>query len=561
MKLSRITAFITAAAMTVPFTACSVKLNLNSSSDTTSESASTTSAEASSEAASADTSGQKSSPYSQYDEIDTDLVREHTEKLLSDIKLPENSEAVKADIETLIRDCDAADESATRAQVHYCLNFSDEAAENAYDTVAEDSYIVSQFANYAFAHCFKNDEYSELVKDHVDEDSVEYYTYPGMSLKRLEGYARVDYNVSDDYTDRYYDIVDTVIDLDEDDEEAIHEAELKTAELYLELMKEIPPETFYDNYNRDYSPEVVFDLSDKAISELMKLNGKFVKAYVAAGGAEDTGEIPEEIADTFEAIRKYSKKLSPEAGSAAERLINEKQYIITDDINAYPGCATVSFPLTNSAAIFLNTTADDAFESAVHEFGHYYAAESCKTHSVDAISNMDVAEIQSQGYSMLFLRFYDDIYGDLAEAKRIETLGTQISAVYSAFMVGKFEYAVLKDANTLTPEEVLDLWDEIIGTTTNAYIFDIPHIFEQPGYYISYAVSGLAALQIWEVQLTSPDKALEMYQKLVKFDPYSKSTKFKNILTSCGFENVLTQSYISSLSDALGDYLDGIIDE
>ena len=558
MKLSRITAFITAAALAVPFAACSIKINAGSSSETTTASETSTAAP-STEAVSADNPNQISSPYSQYDPVDTDLIREHAEKLLADIKIADNSDAVREDIDVLIDDTDAAVESSSRAQVHYCLNFSDEDAEAAYDEVSEEAYIALQFARYAFAHCW-NSEYKDLVKDHVDEKSLDYYTYPNLSIKRLEGYSRVDYSLSDEYTDRYYDIVNKVSEIDEDDEDALEDIKLEAAELYLEIMKDISAEDFYANYNRDYSPELVFDLADTAYTQITQISDKFVQAYVAAGGADDDGTVPEELADTFAAIQKYASKLSPEIGKAADQLVNEKQYIITNDENAYPGCATISLPHSHTAAIFVNNADETAFFSAVHEFGHYYATQNFKTHAVDSLTNMDVAEIQSQAIEFLFTRFYEDFYGDLADAKRVEDLSSALNTILAAFVVGKFEYSVLKDVSTLEPQDVIDIWDECLNGLSDTEFYMIPHIFERPGYYISYAVSGLAALQIWRESISDPAGALTMYNKIAKIDADSPDTQFQKTLSACGMDNVLTKSYIVSITDSLEEYLDSIIE-
>ena len=59
----------------------------------------------------------------------------------------------------------------------------------------------------------------------------------------------------------------------------------------------------------------------------------------------------------------------------------------------------------------------------VHEFGHFNA----DFYSTDSVlwgsSNIDVAEIQSQGLEVLFSQFTDEIYGEEnADAMNAETI-------------------------------------------------------------------------------------------------------------------------------------------
>ncbi len=48
----------------------------------------------------------------------------------------------------------------------------------------------------------------------------------------------------------------------------------------------------------------------------------------------------------------------------------------------------------------------------------------------------------------------------------------------------------------------------------------IPHTFEQPLYYVSYAVSALASLQIWGLQQADPQKALDTYLDILGHGAY-----------------------------------------
>jgi oligoendopeptidase F len=126
--------------------------------------------------------------------------------------------------------------------------------------------------------------------------------------------------------------------------------------------------------------------------------------------------------------------------------------------------------------------------------------------------------------------------------------------VLSGFLVGKFEYTVLSQRDDMTPQDVVDCWDDIIGDYTDLPFYEITHIFEMPGYYVSYAVSALAAFDIWKDCLSDPDEGLEKYEKLARIPSNSNSTKFLETLEKCGFSSVMTSEYIDSLAQELSEY-------
>ena len=128
-------------------------------------------------------------------------------------------------------------------------------------------------------------------------------------------------------------------------------------------------------------------------------------------------------------------------------------------------------------------------------------------------------------------------------------------AVITGFFVGEFEYKVLKNKDTYTPEDVINCWDEIMGDyLPGVGFYEINHIFETPGYYISYGVSALAAFDIWEDCLYDPDAALEKYERVVRISCNDSDYKFRSAMKKAGFSEVLNKKYIKTLADELSDY-------
>ena len=168
---------------------------------------------------------------------------------------------------------------------------------------------------------------------------------------------------------------------------------------------------------------------------------------------------------------------------------------------------------------------------------------------------MDIAEIQSQGLELLFMQFYDDIYGDESDSKKIEKVMDLLDSVICGFLVGEFEYTVVRDKDKMTPEKVVELFNDIFKDYSPYYNLNmIPHLFESPGYYISYATSSLAAFDIFEDLQKDPKNAVAQYEKIAKTSFNSGEYTFKMALKKCGFSDVLTKEYISNLADELSDY-------
>jgi hypothetical protein len=484
-----------------------------------------------------------------YEKVELDDVREHVEQILADAEISGNREALIADIDVLMNDADKASEALAYANISYYSDWNNEALEDEYDSCYETFYVTSEMLLYAFSNCYKYDEYSDLFKDYIYEDYLDYYTDRSMSLKRLEGYSKVDCEVMDEYLDAYYDILYSE-DMDDD------EMSLKAAEVYLDVLAGYQTDSFYDAYNRDFTPEDVLSLKDTVLSEMNDASDALLTAFWSIEEANDVLYDPVQFDNPFETIAEYGGKISAEIGESAQYLLDNERYTLTDGDNCYTGSFTTDLPLENDALIYVYNS-DDYYNllTPVHEFGHFYSSFYDDTPTYLMENNIDIAEIQSQGMEMLFWNLYDEIYGEQAEAMRIVKVFDMIDSVSSGFAVGEFEYTVLENLDDMTPEKVVSTFDEIMGKYGyELYLYEIPHIFEQPGYYISYGVSALAALDIWVAALDDYDEAVEMYNKISRIPINSGEYQFNSALEECGFADVLDEKYIEILADKIENY-------
>lgn len=488
-----------------------------------------------------------------YNPIELETIKEHISSLQNDAEISGNSEKLQDDIDVLLNDLDAASEALSYITVAYYCDWYNDELEYEYDSCYETIYVATELLTYAFSNCYKIDEYSALFEPYADIEYLDYYTDRSMSINRLEGYSKVDYSVMDEYLDDYYDIAYNNAKNDD-------LKNLEAAEVYLDLLASYDTETFYDAYNRDFSAEKVLELSSVVQNKLIPAGNRIEDVLQKNNDLSEIYDSIPVIDDPFETIKKYSSEISPEIAESASLLYDNSLYVIGSDDNCYDGSFTIDLPLENEALIYTYQYGDYYdFINAVHEFGHFNAALYDDTTSYLINNNIDIAEIQSQGMEMLFIPTYDDIYGDSAEIMKALKLYDTLDSVISGFIIGEFEYTVLKNLDTFTPEEVVEYFDSMMDKynyDTNFYY--ISHLFEQPGYYISYGVSGLAALDIWETSRNDYDKAVDMYEQISHIKCNSDEYQFMSALQECGFNNVMDSEYISNIANSIYNYADDL---
>lgn len=546
----RILAFLTAAAMILSAGSCSLRGYGDDSSKTKTENHDDKDENDDYEI---DTHGEyKFSSVKDSDEVAE--VREHVEKLLDDLKYDDNEDELKDDITVLLDDMDIKYEDTTKHMITYYLDWNNETLENQYDDAAENMFITVELITYAFCRGYANEQYSHLFKDLIlDEEAVETYTEPAFTLKHLEGYTRVNYNLMDANLDEYHDIAYNE-DMDEE------EKALKCAEIYLELLAQYDVETFYDKFNRDYTPEEILELSKVIREELIPASDALLDAFYENSEARKVARKPILFDDPFKVIQEYAPKLSTEIADAANTMVEDELYTIASGEECYNGSFTSSMPKSKSSVVYIYNDGDyNNLLTPVHEFGHYYASFYDDIPTYLAASNLDIAETQSQSFEFLFTQFYDEIYEEQADAMKIIKTYDMLYSVISGFFIGEFEYTVLANRENYTPEDVVKLWHDIMDDyipDTEFYI--VNHLFESPGYYISYGVSALAAFDIWEDCIYNTDEALKKYEKIARTSCNEKDNNFRSAIKNAGFSDVLNEEYIKVLAQEIYDYIENI---
>lgn len=536
MKKHRLLAISAVAALTLTMASCSYGYDTSKGEK-----------ESSSKANKKDKEDSKDTPDFDYETADLEAFNDEVERLLDLIKESGNESAIQDCVDGLIKTTNAASDAMGYSGIAQNLDWYNTELEDEYDADCEALYVMISGLGYAFSKGYKSDEYSAIFEPYIyDEEVLEYYIQPGMSLRRVEGYASVDYHVSDENLDDYYDIAYDE-DLDGD------EKNLKCAEVYLEILSRYEPESFYDGFYRDYTPEEITALSQYIKEALVPVMDVLADNFTDNKYSDDVFDDPVLYDEPFELIRDYSIKLSSDIEASADKINDKKLYTVGTGNSCYTGSYTIDLPLNNSALVYVYS--DDTYydlQTCIHEFGHFHSSFYDETDAYMSMTNIDVAEIQSQGMELLFMQFYDDIYGDQADAMKLLKFYDMAEVIVSSFLIGEFEYKALTMADEMKPQDVIDLYEDIMGEYAEGYPFYyVSHMFEQPGYYVSYGVSALAALDMLDDCINAPDKALEKYEKISKVPANDINSTFRSSLSKCGFEDVLTEKYIDKIAAEL----------
>lgn len=193
--------------------------------------------------------------------------------------------------------------------------------------------------------------------------------------------------------------------------------------------------------------------------------------------------------------------------------------VFTDAIDAEAGAFTTSIG-ERSYCYFGPGYASSS--TVIHEGGHYYASRYTDLGAIP----LDLAEVHSQGNEWLFTRYMKDVL-PIAQYNALKDylLYEDSAMILICLMVDEFEQIVY--TTDLTGYTAAD-FDAIMDTVSKRYfprgykkddLTDLNSywrmvVVEQPVYYISYAVSSVAAMSLFTAANNDFEAAMATYQKL-----------------------------------------------
>ena len=295
----------------------------------------------------------------------------------------------------------------------------------------------------------------------------------------------------------------------------------------------------FDNYY-DYAFKMVFP-RDYGTEELQKLRTytaqympqiciNVTSAYNAAYGQFSESEkttINSLMRTSYnklsrDYVQMYIDSIPQSAQEEMGSMLQENRCVFASGDDSYTGAFTTW--IDGEAFCYFGPGYRDT-ETVIHELGHYYGAGFVSAWSLP----VDVCETQSQSNEWLFVNFMkDQLNSKMFEAYENYKMASDTAYIIGYVMIDEFEQRVYshENAGNLTVEEYNAIMEEVaepyggIDYISNN-IIDIQTywkqvVVESPLYYVSYAVSAMASIDLYAVAQQDPDQAWSIYTKLIE---------------------------------------------
>lgn len=346
-------------------------------------------------------------------------------------------------------------------------------------------------------------------------------------------------------------------------------------EIFLQLVRvrtEIARENGYQSY-ADYAYQLLYD-RDYTLEEIRSVRRAAKEYWVPLEAALADAVSPRELRALdvrtrengdaiLDAVQPYMGRVDPDLAETFAFLRQYHLYDIAPSGSKLPLGYTVSLPSYGTAFIFNCPYGDyQDYATLIHEFGHFNEAFHSTEHDLWASFHIDVGEIHSQGLEVLFTSCADELFGpEGGRAFYWSTISNMVSSVLEGCMYDEFQEAVYDDPD-LTLEEVNRLfrgiseeYGYVYGEDEEESYFwvEIPHNFQSPMYYISYATSALSALDLWLRSLEDWDSAVDTYLELAAM---GMRRPYRETVEAVGLRDIFRERTMRLLAEGIQDHLE-----
>lgn len=317
-------------------------------------------------------------------------------------------------------------------------------------------------------------------------------------------------------------------------------------------------------YHRDYTPAD----AQKFCDAVKKYIVPKYSAYELLYQYPDQSKMPEGIAYSgegmFGTLFPYFAQLSDELLESARYTYEHKAYDLDPAPNKTGTAFSADIPYY-SMPFYFNNASGDWYDltTSIHELGHnnnaYWNGGEEDWDKADLV--YDTAEVHSQGLELLMLRFYPELFGDEADAVATYTTYSLLDSVVQGCLYDEWQRMVYTTPN-LTLQKANEAYRRMceeygrVGSDderTEMYGWiDIPHNFDNPMYYISYATSAAGAFAFWKESQSDYFAAVDDY---LRFTALGSEVGFADTFRTIGMESPLTEHYLTGLSGTIHDDL------
>lgn len=449
------------------------------------------------------------------------------------------------------------------AYLEYCILALDEEAEANYLYISDLRTEVLQdlivMYRTIYDSPFRDAFYEGWTEDEIEEalHQADLYTDEFVAMQQKSDEILVEYRAFDDPLKNKASVRDLYIEFAKNNHDIAVQMGYQN---YMEYAYDVV-------YDRDYTYEQAADMAYYAEPLLALLDDVYTEFY------RDLQECDNDTYYTFlnlaleyeitnsnslQIVEDYITTLSPEAKDIYDGLWEDGNYFIISEENAYEGAFgwylyEQEKPIVYFGPGYHNLT------TFVHEFGHYMAY----TTSPEGGDNFDLAEVQSQGNEMMFMRYLYSKY----DAKAIDLLAkynflNAMATIVNSIAINEFETYVYTHIDTITADELdakyREILDGLADYRTLSQLFGIAPsdywyyvTIESPAYYISYGVSMIAALEIFAISEDNFEAGAEAYLAL----EHAETPLFSEELHKAGLTTPFEEETYDLLVDMILGYM------
>lgn len=333
-------------------------------------------------------------------------------------------------------------------------------------------------------------------------------------------------------------------------------------EIYLKLValrNEYAAEAGYKDYHEmDLAETYGRDFSDEELEDYFAAVKKyFAPLYMTLGFFLNWSEIESyrypASSDLESLVGDYLGNISSELLDSYHYLLDNKLFTLGQSPNNEDVSYTINVPEHHSALIFIKDRGDyDNLSTLIHEFGHFNTAVRTTGDSFFSHSNIDLAEIHSQGLELLFLPYASYMYGDAADSARAMVLLNMVWAVLTGCLYHEFEiYAYTTPNVTLEQlrKEYVKLAESYLPGANSEDDWMFWHIYHAPFYYISYSLSAMASLSLLPGMRSDWRGTVDKYLHLTACG--EESYPFRETLKVSGLPDVFEEETVQKIASEI----------
>jgi hypothetical protein len=464
-----------------------------------------------------------------------------------------NTEAIDTAIETLKADLEKSNNKDKVFEDYY--NLLDLSSQN--DDTYQLNIAETEKLDYTMESNYKRDELNENCSQ-----SLEYEKNINLAIKSIldsqysddfkeywgEERTAIVESITDEIDDAYKQFNDRYYELLRNNADGVEFAKLLKEIInyrmgYDDVDSEIISDVEEDDYSEDDESNAIWDFCVQFGDYYYYVN-KF-KNYGDHNGMSDMNS-DVTVENPLEALSFV--------GKIDSRLKNAYDYLLKNDLCFYQqsdeylaGTTYMQYYYGDAEVL---VTDYNVLETLIHEFGHFQVSYNADVSSEDVFFQENIyspmAEFESQMFELIATDYYDEFYGENAEAMKFNLLTSNMQKIANAATMTTYEmFLYSEDVYSESAEDIDKYMSNVFGED---WYETCEFYFTLPGGMLQYALTMYDAVQVYDMYLNDKDSGLEKYFEACSYTDGSYESITKELgLVSAFDENAY--DYLCELTD------------